>query len=346
VSFDSNPVMMVPAGTPAAHQAGLAASLPADWKVTVRTSQFSKGDLDSIQKTVMARKFNADAARYGISSSYDAKADKIVVTTDAPASVTDALNKTYAGKIEVHQGRFEAQHGIDRFNDGYPFYGGISILNTHNRGVCTSGFAVESVFTGQRALTTAAHCGLDGDTFVNKTHNGSWGQQVGTIDMRDTGLDVALLHGLSYDGYIYTGGSEYSGSRIFVHGATGVWNGLQLCVSGQTTFNHCGHPVSNTNYSIRWSGSDAGIDNGNAFLYDRGGNNWPWYNNGKLTEGGDSGAPIYDTDNTGSAAFIAGSHAGVVWLWDGGHCGCSVPHMVGSKVGPLLQTYALGLVTH
>ncbi|MGW4214697.1 hypothetical protein ACWEIJ_42400 [Lentzea sp. NPDC004789] len=346
VSSDSDPVLMLPAGTPATDLAGVVASLPAAGKVAVRTSQFSKSELDSIQKTVMDRKFSADAGKYGISSTYDAKTDKVVVTTDAPASVTDGLNKSYAGKVEIHRGRFESQNGIDRFNDGYPFYGGISLINSRNGGVCTAGVAVESVFTGQRALTTAAHCDTDGDTFMNKDHRGHWGQQVGSVDMRDTHLDVSLLHGLAYDGWIYTGGTEYSTSKIFVHGGSGVWNGLMLCVSGQTTFNHCGHPVSNTNYSIRWSASDAGIDNGNGFLYDQGGNNAPFFNNGKLTEAGDSGAPIFDTDQTGSAAFIAGTHSGVVWLWDGGRCGCSIPHMVGSKIGPLLQSYALGLVTH
>ncbi|GAA3865095.1 hypothetical protein GCM10023084_17720 [Streptomyces lacrimifluminis] len=62
------------------------------------------------------------------------------------------------------------------------------------------------------------------------------------------------------------------------------WWGRQLCVSGQTTFNHCGHPVSYTNYgwcyTPSWSGAQFCVNRAMAT---------PWTAAGETTPAGATG---------------------------------------------------------
>lgn len=334
----STPVVVLPAGASTDQKAKAVADVPLGTNAEVTISQFTKDALDTLQKVVSDRKWNAEAGKYGAGTYYDAKQDKVIVQTDAPASVTDSLLDAHPGEIELQPARFEAQSST-RYNATSPFYGGAALTN--GRGKCTSGVTVKSVFTGVRELTTAAHCYPVLDTIYNRHTNDTTGAWMGYVNRRDTQLDVEFLRDAGYDSFLHSGGWERSTSSVFVHAATYARLNMKVCVSGSVSFNHCGHPIVNGSYSVRWTGSDAGIDGGNGFLYDRGGNG----NQGPLTQGGDSGAPIFVTDSTGSAAFIAGLHTGLVWTWDGNVCHCSTPKMVGVKIGPVLQSHSLDLVT-
>ncbi|MET8760740.1 hypothetical protein [Lentzea sp. NPDC004782] len=332
----SVPVVVLPAGTSAEQKASTVADLPAGTNAEVRISQFTKDALDALQVTATDRKWDADAGKYGVGTFYDAGQDKVVVQTEAPASVTDSLVTAHPGQIDVEQARLESQ--ATRYDAPSPFWGGAALTNGGAK--CTSGVTVESVFTGDRSLTTAAHCYQLGEIIYNRHTDGGIGIWMGNINARDTNLDTEFIHGAQYDAFLHAGGWERSTSSVFVHDAAASRLNLKVCVSGSVSFAHCGHPIIHNSYSWRFTGGDSGVTGGNGFLYDRGGIN----NGGPITQGGDSGAPIYVMDNTGSAAFIVGLHSGITYYWDGNICHCKKWVMAGVKLGPVLQNHSLGLV--
>jgi hypothetical protein len=329
-------VVTLPAGTSAVEKAKVEADIPAGMNVTVKTSRFTRGKLDKIQKTVTARKWHSDADTYGVGVKYDGQKDKVIVQTDAPASATESLRNLYPGAIEVQSARFEPQSGT-RFVSWSPFYGGVALISA-GKGACTAGFAARSLISGNEYMLTAAHCYDTSAHVYNRKPDWSHGLWLGQVVARYTSFDTETLLGPVYDSYIHTGGYDTSTKTHFVHGSADVGQNVHVCVSGSTTYNHCGHPISDTSYSVCWSGSTVCIDNGRGFLYDRGGT-WPSYNNGHITEVGDSGAPIYTTDRTDSAAWIVGMHTGIVWS------DCCTPHMVGVNWGKISATLDLSLMT-
>ncbi|WP_189145511.1 hypothetical protein [Streptomyces lacrimifluminis] len=338
----SKQVVSLPAGTSAAEKSKLVAAIPVGMDVTVKISRFTKEGLDKTEKTLSAKKWHADAGKYAFGFAYDAEQDKIKVDTDAPASVTQSLLDANPGKIRVHRTRFESQRS--RFNDWSPFSGGASIVNQTIGpwAGCTAGVTVKNVFTGARKMMTAGHCGKEGDVFLHRYSDNSPGPYFGAVEARWDSLDMELLGGASYGGHIWTGGYQASTSFMGVSGGSNVWPGLQVCVSGAVTLNHCGHPVRETNYNYypqsnqgTWIGGNSG------FTYDQGGTAQPWgWQWGRATEPGDSGAPVYYTDQYGAFATIVGTHSARIW----GECGCW--KMIGVKIGPELDAARLDLVKH
>ncbi|MFJ2606151.1 hypothetical protein ACIO13_14395 [Streptomyces sp. NPDC087425] len=343
---DSGAVVRLAADTSAAAQAKVAAQLPAGAKTVVRTSKFSESKLNQIQKTVTARDWNSDADKYGVATSYDPGTDKVVVYTNAPASVTKSLTTSYPGALDVEQSRLEAQNS--RFGDAQPFWGGAALVASESSGAykCTAGFTVKERATGNLYMTTAGHCYSNLTHVYNRRADNSDGNWVGQVNRRNQSIDTEMIYASSSVAYgtdIYTGGTTYSESHAFVHGTEQPELGTQVCVSGSVSFNHCGHPISNTHFSICYSGGSNCITNGRGFLYDRGGT-YPSYDNGQLTQGGDSGAPIYTEDYTQSAAWIVGSHSGLIYQGENA-CGCSKPHMVGVNVYSIVQAMGVDVIT-
>jgi len=344
---DSGTVVRLAAGTSAAEKAKVQALLPAGTQTTVRASQFSKAALGRIQKTVTARTWNGDADKYGVATSYDAKTDKVTVLTDAPASVTNSLTSAYPGAVEVQPARLEPQQS--RFADAQPFWAGAALIGKEGDASykCTAGFAVKQTSTGHLYMTTAGHCYSILTHVYSRGQNDGFGNWVGQVTRRNQNIDTELLSGNTakpYDSFMFVGGSASSGASMFVHGTEAPENGTKVCVSGSVSFNHCGHPISNSSFSICYSGGINCIKNGKGFLYDKGGTNYPTYDNGKLTQAGDSGAPIYTTDDTESGAWIVGGHSGVTWL-AGGPCHCSTEHMVGVNIEAIRQDLGVEVVT-
>jgi len=329
-------MVALPADTPPADESQLESEFPAGMNnIRGYISQFTQDDLDKLVNTVLAKQWNADAANYAVGVSYDAKQDEVQVNTDAPDSVTQSLLDAYPDKIEVEQTRFEQT--AYRFDDTNPYSGGMAITNSSTGGGCTAGVAIQNVWTGQRSMLTAGHCGRDGDNFVNRHTDNGWGAFVGKMRGVIPSLDAAELRGSNYRGRIWTGGSTYSQSAKDVQGAQRVYPGLQVCVSGSVSMNHCGHPVTNSNYSYNWN-TGTWIDGGNGFTFDQGGaataTGW---RPGGVTQPGDSGGPIYTQDGT---AHIAGIHSARFWNPRG--CGCWT--MIGSKIGPILSAKGADLV--
>jgi hypothetical protein len=116
-------------------------------------------------------------------------------------------------------------------------------------GICTAGYAVWDNVDKVTKMVTAGHC------------NPLWGQwqtkagaDFGYVERRDKNLDAELITSKQHNGTIWTGGTAESDSSVKVTNWSGwTYLGRQLCVSGQTTFNHCGHPVSQNGVAVNYS---------------------------------------------------------------------------------------------
>ncbi|WP_143569955.1 hypothetical protein [Streptomyces acidiscabies] len=337
----SAPVLVLPAGTSADEQAQVTAQVPADAHATVKASQFTQADLDSLGKTVTDRQWAPEAGTYAVSTEYDAQSDKLRVRSDAPDSALQQLSDAHPGQLETSQSRMEPQN--TRFADWSPFWGGNALIGATGGGQCTGGVAVKD-WPGGDKLLTSAHCYGWWVNVYNRNYSGGANSNsyVGKVYKRDTDVDAEELSGTDYAPIIYTGGSAISGSHVRVFGKQPVYFGLQVCVSGAVSFNHCGHPISNGQFNICWSGTDVCIKNNTGFVFEKGGTNFPNYNNGLETKPGDSGAPIYITDRSGIAAYIVGLNAGAVW---DNCCGRRTIHMVGVKLDDILAKFGSDLIT-
>lgn len=335
------PILVLPAGTSADEQAQATAQVPADAHATVKTSQFTQADLDSLGKTVTDRQWAPDAGTYAVSTEYDALSDKLRVRSDASDSALRQLNDAHPGQLETSQSRMEPQN--TRFADWSPFWGGNALIGATGGNQCTGGVAVKD-YPGGDKLLTSAHCYGWWVNVYNRNYSGGANSNsyVGKVYKRNTDVDAEELSGTDYAPIIYTGGSQISGSHIRVFGKQPVYFGLQVCVSGAVSFNHCGHPISNGQFNICWSGTDVCIKNNSGFVFEKGGTNFPNYNNGLETKPGDSGAPIYITDRSGIAAYIVGVNAGAIW---DNCCGKRTIHMVGVKLDDILAKFGSELIT-
>ncbi len=166
-----------------------------------------------------------------------------------------------------------------------------------------------------------------------------WGSYVGVVRGVINSLDAAELRGSNYRGKIWTGGTSLSTSTKDVQDLQRLYTGLQVCMSGSVSLNHCGHPVTNTNYTFSVpSPLGTFVGGGNGFTFDQGGTvTATGWRPGGFGQPGDSGGPVYTQDGT---AHIAGIHSARIWNNRG--CGCWT--MIGVKMLPILAAKGADLV--
>lgn len=323
-------VLTLPAGTSAREKARVEAEIPAGMKVTVKVSALTRTEVDKVQKAVMAGDWSAKSSTYGIAAAYDARQDKVVVNLEAPKAAGEALERTYPKAVDVQPGRFTPEADW-RFGDESPFWGGAAINGDLN---CTAGWAIRSKATGDHYMVTAAHCNKH-LTHV-RTPQGFWFGQVTRVRQD---LDAETIGGKDYGGHIWTGGTPGSRSALAVTNWSGwTYLGRKLCVSGRTTYNHCGHPVveNAVPMTYNWFGQRAFVSADNVYLMDRGGTD-PCHCNGKFTAPGDSGAPVYEPGWPEGTAVITGIHHGAMFR-NGAN------RMVNIKPGSILQAFNADMV--
>ncbi|SPF07261.1 hypothetical protein [Streptomyces sp. MA5143a] len=342
---ESGPVLVLPAGTPADRKAeALGKAAKVLDATTVKVSKFTQKELDGLGKDILTGPWNKNDSLVTIE--YDGATDKMIVNTDAPESDRTGLAKAHGDKIKVRHARIQSQW--NRFDDYAPFWGGTSLMN--DLSVCTSGWGlrnVENQDNGQRVdmMTTAGHCFSRHDLIVNRHEDWSSGQWMGWVKHTDWNLDVEAFLGYRYEGQIWTGSYSWANDSRPVKGLGGLWQGLTVSVSGQTTFAHGNHTITADNYGFTWRSEDGNQHytwNGDGFAYAPG-SNWPSYDQGMHTEVGDSGAPIYTVDYNGGA-YAVGSHSGMVQWWEG-NCGCQQYRMYGVKMGSVLGSWGASLMT-
>ncbi|WP_405539472.1 LamG domain-containing protein [Streptomyces sp. NBC_00075] len=78
--------------------------VPADWPVptTAKSPQFTLAQITDIQDEAIRQvSADGDTTAYSVTVRYDAMSDRVVVETDAPASVTDPLLTAYPNKVVI-----------------------------------------------------------------------------------------------------------------------------------------------------------------------------------------------------------------------------------------------------
>ncbi len=298
-------VLMLPAGTSAAKKAQVQSEIPAGMKVAVKISEFTKSTVDNLQKEVMKGKWTSNPSRYAIVAAYDGQKDKLVTSLEAPKSVGYALERKYGDAVEAQPGRVTPE--ATRFTDVSPFWGGGSIQS--GTGTCTAGWAIKNKASGKHYMVTTSHCAPLNTNFYTQQ-----GKFFGAVTKLDNSLDAEALSGKDYGARLFSGGTQDSSSALYVDTWTGwTYLGRKTCVSGRTTYNHCGHPVSLNSMSISYDffGVKKSIRSTAVFLTDRGGNSCcP----GKFTAPGDSGAPVYvDPTHNGGVNMVGIHHGKVFW---------------------------------
>lgn len=249
--------------------------------------------------TAIQRRIAAHVAAQGTKhtfASYLDSAGRVVVDTDAPASVvseltslSDPAQRQAVGNAQIR--RSTIADTFHRRDDISPFWGGAGITNSG--GICSSGYAVRNS-AGTLFNVTAGHCFANGANALVESGLRSYG----TVSSRRlptvTGhpMDMELLGGQTYSGRVYTGGVVSTTSRGVAAAGAAFVGYNNYCHSGRTTGENCGHTATSTNAQVcTSSGCKSPVI---AFT------------GGNMIQPGDSGGAFYAIDSA-SKAWIRGN---------------------------------------
>ena len=252
-------------------------------KARVERRGIAKATVDTIQDRVSKRAWSPAAKHYNYASWLDLKTGKMVLKTNAPASVTAPLTKDYPGVIDRQVDTI--RDTFSRFADIPPFWGGSSIKSGGS--LCSSGFVVQK--GGQRFLTTAGHCFPLGANVLTAGGNLSVGTVVQKGPLQSS--DMALIGGKSYGSAIFVGAANSSAGKHVSGAGDPVVGFTQYCRSGHATGEQCGQTVQSVNALVC---TQTGCK-GPLISY-----------TGSLSQPGDSGAPFYAYSVNGANVFIRG----------------------------------------
>ena len=229
--------------------------------------------------------------KYTFASHLDSDTGRIVLETNAPASVmegltsmSDAEQRREVGKAQVR--RATISDTWHRRDDIPSFWGGAGITNSG--GICSAGYAVRNS-SGTVFSVTAGHCFANGANALVESGLRSYGTVSGRRLPTVTGhpMDMELLGGQSYAGRVYTGGVFSTTSRPVVAAGAAFEGYTNYCHSGRTTGEHCGHTATSTNAQVcTQTGCKSPVI---AFT------------GGTMIQGGDSGGAFYALDGSGGA---------------------------------------------
>lgn len=209
--------------------------------------------LTAIQRRIA--KYVADHGTSHTFASYlDSDTGRIVLDTDAPASVVSGLTSMSdpEQRREVAQAQVRRAATSDTWNrrDDIPaFWGGAGITNSG--GICSAGYAVRNS-SGVVFSVTAGHCFANGANALVESGLRSYGTVSGRRLPTVTGhpMDMELLGGQSYAGRVYTGGVWSTTSRPVAAAGAAFVGYNNYCHSGRTTGENCGHTATSTNAQV------------------------------------------------------------------------------------------------
>jgi hypothetical protein len=258
-----------------------ASAAPGDAVARKSGTAFAKGvstELKASAASVSTRVTSyvkSKGTRYTFGTYADPATGKVVLETDAPASVTTSLVGTLGKQTTVRH--LKTEDNWSRRDDTSAFWGGsgITLSGTAPSARCSAGYTVQNS-SGTRYMITAGHCFYDGQTVVTelggKFMGYVWGNGLPTQDME-------LVYGGSYAPYIYLGGVNSTTGAHIASAADPVVGYNDYCHSGRTTGENCGHTVNSVSATVcTSSGCKSPVI---AFT------------GGNLPQGGDSGAPFY-----------------------------------------------------
>lgn len=209
--------------------------------------------LTAIQRRIA--KYVADnGTSYTFGSYLDSDTGRIVLDTDAPASVVDGLTSVSDPEQRREVGRAHVRRAAtsdawNRRDDIPAFWGGAGITNAG--GICSAGYAVRNS-AGTVFSVTAGHCFANGANALVESGARSYGTVSGRRLPTVTGhpMDMELLGGQSYAGRVYTGGVVSTTSRPVTAAGAAFAGYNNYCHSGRTTGENCGHTATSTNAQV------------------------------------------------------------------------------------------------
>jgi hypothetical protein len=260
-------------------------------KATVATSPAAQSAIATLQARI-ADYVAKHGTAYTFGSYLDATTGKIVLLTDAPASLVARLTATSGFSAAEAQALTSAQvrrttitDRVGRRDDTSPFWGGAGLIV--GGGLCSAGYVVQNS-AGTRFMVTAGHCYANGATVQVE----SGARTVGTVSNRRLptvsghAQDMELIGGQSYGTRIYTGGVTSTTSLPVVGAGSAVVGFADYCHSGRTTGEHCGHTAtSTTGQTCTATGCKSPVT---------------VFTGGTQPAGGDSGSPFYVKNSTSS----------------------------------------------
>ncbi|MFC0541821.1 hypothetical protein [Kutzneria chonburiensis] len=267
--------------------------------VTVRRSATSKAEVDDTETRIIRFAQGAGHAN-AFTFDYDPDRDAVVVSTDAPAELRSELGHAApAAVIESSPTPLKLQSG-DQFADKTPHYGGARIT-TATIGNCTSAFSmVNNAGNHSSYSVTAAHCTRQGYNVASGQYYFGTVTSVAPTDRYDIAKIEWCCAQQNYVGLIYT--SRYNSIQVNGASAPAIGHpGLTgACVAGGFTGERCGASIISTTAT----GCVPGFGCIPALI--KYGKN----TNEAMTQGGDSGAPLYYHEGHTNLAHVVGMHIG------------------------------------
>ncbi len=164
--------------------------------------------------------------KYGYAYSFNPQMGLVEVETNAPIDYFSAIAEVFPKTVVVRSGVLELTAG-SWSNDQPPHWGG-AYLQGANR-VCTSGWTIKTLNDDKKYMVTAGHCFTNGTS----TNMGTAGRETAAFPA----IDVELISGKTYAGYIYADGA--SGQRRVNDGNDPVI-GSSYCNTGRSSGFKCG----------------------------------------------------------------------------------------------------------
>jgi hypothetical protein len=217
-------------------------------KATVATSPAAQSAIATLQGRI-AGYVAKHGTKHTFGSYLDRTTGKIVLRTDAPASVVTSLTTTSGFSAAQAQALSSAEvrrstiTDRTRRDDSAPFWGGAGLLS--GNGLCSAGYPVVDS-AGIRFMVTAGHCYADGATVTTESGARTFGvvsnRRLPTVSGHAE--DMELIGGESYGTRIFTGDVDSSTSLPVVGAGSAVVGYTDYCHSGRTTGENCGHTAT------------------------------------------------------------------------------------------------------
>ena len=279
-----------PTGTPANAALGSDQAPDRSARGTANASPAAARALNAIQRRI-ANYVERHGTKYTFATHLDSDTGRIVLDSDAPASVMAGLTSMSDPDQRRDVGRAQVRRATisdtwNRRDDIPAFWGGAGITNAG--GICSAGYAVRNSF-GSVFSVTAGHCFANGANALVESGLRSYGTVSGRRLPTVTGqpMDMELLGGQSYAGRVYTGGVFSTTSRPVVAAGAAYAGYTNYCHSGRTTGENCGHTATSTNAQVcTGTGCKSPVIE---------------FTGGTMIQGGDSGGAFYALDGSGGA---------------------------------------------
>ncbi len=174
----------------------------------------------------------------------------VKVSRNVPSATMSELRATVNIPFSLSYKETSNFGAFSKTDDMAPYWGGARIVWKPSGAMCSSGFAIRLLATGERKMLTAGHCLPWGSTFDVFTDGG--GQEMGTASHQEHFRDTVMID-TTVAPRIYTGNFNSSTSRP-VRGSLPDFVGDFVCRSSAFSNQVCNLEVEDVNQSAKGSG--------------------------------------------------------------------------------------------